>query len=459
MSDTADVVVVGAGLSGLECASAIVAGGVDDVLVVEVGGAHTGAPVEAPLEWGSTVPPHYTWERRALVVGGRSLSWHGVVLRLEEWALADPAWPGPARSALRGERPAAAGLYQQLEQDLADWVGGSLTPDRQGSAGVLASGRAVPTAVRPDGNGAWRAYTPLDRCSHWTGPGERAGQPRLRAGSQALDVVVRAGRVTGVRLRDIRTGDVETIATRAVVLAAGTLDNTRLVAQLAGTDRPQAFTGLNDHLVQGFVARLPAAALDWPRPAEVFEYAPRDDSRSNMFARTRALPGSPHDVLLDIWAMGEQLRSEQNVVSFPDTARLPWRGVVTPALTELDREVLAAQRRELSGLWASLSDGKAAALRLPDFLGAPFAFDQALTRVMSEPPAAPVGYCWPLGTVEHESGTLPLGGAHVGETGELVAAAGGYVVGPATFPRSGAANPSLTTLALARWTADRILTG
>ncbi|MCV7116735.1 FAD-binding protein, partial [Mycobacterium nebraskense] len=255
MSDTADVVVVGAGLSGLECASAIVAGGVDDVLVVETGGAHAGTAGAAPLRWGSTAPPHYSWDGRTSVVGGRSLSWHGVVLRLEAWALADQAWPDPARSALRGQSAGAVGLYDQVERDLADWAGGSLTPDRRGEgrlAGVLASGRAVPQAVRPDGNGGWRAYTPLDRCMHWTAPGERAGRPRLRAGCQVLNVVTRAGRVTGVRVRDMCTGDVEAVATRTVVLAAGTLDNTRLVAQLAGADRPPAFTGLNDHLVQGF---------------------------------------------------------------------------------------------------------------------------------------------------------------------------------------------------------------
>lgn len=458
MGESADVVVLGAGLSGLECASTIVAGGVDDVLVVEAGGARTGAAVTASPGWASTAPPHYVCNgRKRAVLGGRSLEWHGVVLRLEDWALADPAWPESARSALRGQPTGGGDFYEQVERELADWAGGSLIHQHQGQglARVLPSGRAVPQAVRPDG----RAYTPLDRCTGWTVPGGRTGQPRVRTECQALTVVTRAGRVTGVQVRDMRTGDVDTVTTRTAVLAAGTLDNTRLLAQLAGADRPPTFTGLNDHLVQGFVVRLQAAALGGPQPADAFEYMPGDESRSNVFARTRAVPGSPDEVLLDVWAMGEQLRSDHNVVSFPHTERVPWQGLVTPALSEADREVLAAQRHELTKLWTRLAGRRATDLHLPDFLGAPFAFDRALTRVMGEPPAAPVGYCWPLGTVEHESGTLPLGGAHVGEAGEVTAAAGGYVVGPATFPRSGAANPSLTTLALARWTAATLLTG
>ncbi|WP_292976618.1 GMC family oxidoreductase [Mycobacterium sp.] len=455
MGDTADVVVVGAGLSGLECASAVVAAGVHDVLVVDAAGAATATPPA----WGSTAPPHYVGVGRTPEVGGRSLHWHGVVLRLEEWALSDPAWPESARSALRGDAAGAAGLYEQVERELGDWAGGSLIRERADGFGVLASGRPVPQAVRPDGNGGRRAYTPLDRCLSWVAPGERAGRPRVRAGCQVLSVVARAGRVSGIVVRDMGTGDTATITTQTVVLAAGALDNTRLVAQLSGTDRPPTFSGLNDHLVQGFVVRLPAAALGWPRPVDAFEYVPDDGSRFSVFARTRLLPESPDEVLLDVWAMGEQVRSEGNVVSFPDTERVPWRAMVTPALTESDREVLVAQRRELTELWARLGGRTGTRLRFPDFMGAPLAFDRALTRLRGEPRGAPVGYCWPLGTVEHESGTLPLGGADVGETGELAAAAGGYVVGPATFPRSGAANPSLTTLALARWTAVRLLAG
>ena len=454
MSETADVIVLGAGLSGLEVACAIVAAGVDDVLVVEPGGACTGTAVAAPFGWASAAPPHYVYSGRRPVVGGRSLDWHGVVLRLEQWALADPVWPAPARSAL-------SILYAQVENDLADWAGDSLTRDREdgGLGWVLPAGRGVPQAVRPDGNGGWRAYTPLDRCSDWMAPGDRVGRPRVRAGCQALTVATRAGRVAGVQVKDLHAGETETIATTAVVLAAGTLDNTRLVAQLTHVDRPPAFTGLNDHLVQGFVVRLPAAALGWPHPADAFEYMPCQNSRSNLFARTHRVPGSPDEVLLDVWAMGEQLRSEHNVVSFPDAGRIPWRGQVRPGLSKPDRAVLAGQRRKLTELWTGLAGHRATMLRFSDFMGAPFAFDRAVARVMSEPLAAPVGYCWPLGTVEHESGTLPLGGAHVDDGGELTAAAGGHVVGPATFPRSGAANPSLTTLALARWTAARVLTG
>ena len=61
----------------------------------------------------------------------------------------------------------------------------------------------------------------------------------------------------------------------------------------------------------------------------------------------------------------------------------------------------------------------------------------------------------PLGAVDHEAGTLALS-AVVEEDGELAKGSGIFVVGPATFPRSGAANPSLTILALAARSAAAI---
>lgn len=460
----ADVVVVGAGLSGLECANAIVGAGVADVLVVEAGGPPSEDGVAARPWWVSALPPHYPPPSGRPAAGGRSLRWHGVVLRLEEWALADPCWPEPVRSALcHGPQGAAGGLYAQTERDLAAWSGGPLAatpPDSaRALARVLGSAADVPQAVRPDGPDGQRAYTPLDRWHGWLDRGSRPGLPRMRTGSRVLEVVTQAGRVTGVRVADVRTGSVEVIGAGTVVLAAGTLDNTRLVAQLEGK-RPRSFPGLNDHLVQGFVARLPAAALGLARPVEAFGYAPGDPwSRSNTFARIRSVPGDPENLLLDVWAMGEQVRSDGNSVSFPGSGEVPWRGVVTPALAGPDQEVLAAQRRRLARLWADVAGRRGDALGLPDYLTAPFPFDRALARARSGPVGVPVGYSWPLGTVEHESGTLPLGGADVDDGGRLRCVHGGYVVGPATLPRSGAANPSLTTLALARWTAGRLVVG
>ena len=59
----------------------------------------------------------------------------------------------------------------------------------------------------------------------------------------------------------------------------------------------------------------------------------------------------------------------------------------------------------------------------------------------------PVTWSNTLGTEDHEGGTLPLGGI-LDDDGEFRSVRGLYAAGPATFPRLGAANPSLTTLAL-----------
>lgn len=464
MSATADVVVVGAGMSGLECAVAIVAGGVDDVLVVDAGGDRHTQLAGSASPWHTTAPPHYQRQESSPAVGGRSLRWHGVVLRLEDWALADRAWPETVRAALCDGVNTGAALYEEVERDLAGWAGDSLTSD-DGTAArllvpVLGEARAVPLAVRRGPDDGWLAYTPLDRCRRWLDRADRPGVPRVRAGTRALDLVTRAGRVTGVWLGDVRTGEVELVSSGNVVLASGTLDNTRLVAQSLGGDQPRSFPGLNDHLVQGFVVRQPVAALGWSSPRDAFGYeAGGSGTRSNLFARVRRVPGNVGEVLLDVWAMGEQVRSDHNSVAFPEPRDVPWRGVVTPGLATRDDEVLAAQRQRLAQVWTDLAGAPLGPAGSPAFFGAPVTFQRACAEVMSGSPGVPVGYSWPLGTVDHESGTLPLGGAYVDETGGLTALAGGYVVGPATLPRSGAANPSLTTLALARWTALRLVAG
>ncbi|VBA40705.1 hypothetical protein LAUMK13_03192 [Mycobacterium innocens] len=455
----ADVVVIGAGLSGLELARTLVAAGVKDVLVLDAGEAPAVAAVPAAT-WRTTAPPHYSAAAAPDRVGGRSLRWHGVVLRLEDWAL-DASWPAPLRTALTGASgaPGAPSLYAEVERDLAAWAGGPLagrgadeTPELS-TAALGPSARPVPLATRPESDGATRAYTPLAECTEWLHRPEGSRLPRIRPGCRAVELVRDAGNVTGVRVAAAGTSEV--VPATAVVLAAGTLENTRLMARLPELDGGE-FTGLNDHLVQGFVVRLPAGAAGEGTLGDSLRYVAEPACRSNVFARVRPLP-TDNGVLVDVWAMGEQVRSAESRLSFPSGGRPP---TVVPGLAAADHEVLAGQRELLGRAWsavASVAGGGGHNLRFPDFRTEPRPFATAVEQVGSAPYRTPVSYAWPLGSVDHEAGTLPLGGEHVDAAGRVRLAAGAYVAGPSTFPRSGAANPSLTTLALARHAARTLV--
>lgn len=60
-----------------------------------------------------------------------------------------------------------------------------------------------------------------------------------------------------------------------------------------------------------------------------------------------------------------------------------------------------------------------------------------MMQVTGLPLGSPATYGWPLGSVDHEAGTLPLGGDLVDEHGGLRTVDGAYVVGPASFPVPG----------------------
>lgn len=440
-----DIVIVGGGMAGLELASALARRDVRGVAVVETGDSTDASAATRP---SSAAPPHYAAPARRARLGGRSLDWHGVVLRIEDDARRDPAWPPDVIAALDGR------FYTEVEADLARWAARRLDEPRTDAdttmVGLLsqwasAPAHPVPLAVRrdgqPEGAGApssWRAYSPLDALR---AVDAGAAQPTTVCGAAVAEVMVERGAARGVRLVN---GSVLTAPT--VVLAAGTLENARLTLRAVGGSRQ--VDGLCDHLVQGFVVAVPAAALG---------LAPGDDGfamvtgapgpQSNLFARCRASSGG--DAILDVWAIGEQRRPGSTVA--PAAHGL----AVSPRLSAADREVLAEQRAGLVELWRALRPTvTGATVEFGEFLRAPCTFDVAVASARAGAGRA-AGYSWPLGWVDHESSVLALGDL-LDPTGAVPGVAGLRVVGPATFPRPGAANPSLTTLALARLTAATI---
>lgn len=440
-----DAVVCGGGLAGLE-AALVLAERSADVLVVDPSPGDEGPG--RGVRHTSSRPPHYAAGTPVGVgLGGRSLLWHGVALRLEDWALDDPRWPVGVRSALR--RP--GGLYDEAVRDLESWSGTALDAPRSDgdlplcellrAAGCDAA-RPVPRAVRGGFDAEERPYTPA---RDWQA---RHGDA-TSYDSEVIEVLPQQRTGWRVRVADA-AGLQQQVDCRAVVLAAGTMENTRLAAQLLGLHE---LSGLHDHLVQGVVCVLPASRLALLPRRDGFAMVSGDaGSRGNLFVRTRALP-DPDLVLLDAWVMSEQLSSPSNVVRLRPSGGAPWRVEVAAAAAAEDQQALACGANWLQQVVGHLLPSGQPPLRLGGArLAEPRPFAVAREQALRGPVGQPHQYWWPLGTVDHEGGTLPLGGI-LDDVGQVRGHPGVYVVGPATFPRAGAANPSLTTIALARHTA------
>ncbi|MFI5527188.1 FAD-dependent oxidoreductase [Kitasatospora sp. NPDC051853] len=423
--------IVGAGLSGAAVARELDGRGVEYLLLEagpDLGTAHVGAAAETegladpaadpsfrPFD-GSPGSPYGPLAGYRARVGGRGLYWRGICLRIEERALAD--WPEPVRRALE-ER-----WYPEVEEELARWSGGALAAPRSADEERLlaevekAGHRAVPTprAVRFGEGGRWSAYAPVGAVD----------PARIRADSRVSRIAARPG---GGFLLDLPG---ERLAADGVVLAAGLFENARLVDGLLGR---RGELRIVDHVASGFVAVRPGVEHG-PRDASVYAgFHPA--ASSNLFVESLPAEGG---TLLDAWAMGEQVPEAAGVLA---EGRVSLDG---PARVLLDA-VTGGQRE----LLARLAEG----LGLGAVRGAGPGFDEALARAAAEPGMA-VGYLAGIGELDHESSGLALGGALVDEAGALRAAPGVHVVGPCLFPRAGAANPTLTSLALARYVAGSV---
>ncbi|GAB3058288.1 GMC family oxidoreductase [Micromonospora schwarzwaldensis] len=474
----ARVVIVGGGLAGLELARHLDVAGVDGVVVVEAGpdgdrrhvnAVHDpGAALDMWLDsdtaadlwrpWESATPPFYTRHgglRRRL--GGRSLYWHGVILPIEPWALASPPWPATVVTDLTESWNGGPGLYERVSDDLARWRSEVPAPPPPPPL-TVAGWRLQPTpkALRPAGRAGWEAYSPL---SYWTTPG-RAPSTRFRTDARVLGVLVDDGRAVGVRVVDGagHTGDVRC---DTVVLAAGTIENSRLAIQArhdVGVSSGSELSGLADHIEQGImvvldVDRLPPAIAELAL-ADSSHQMPVAGSRTRLFTRFYPLTGSDGKrVVLEAFATGEQVSDSYASVRCRVDARWPWPTTVHAGLSPADRDVVEEGRRILTAFWQDL----AALVGLPPGDVSFPSFDDPDRTVADVllglggdvEVGTPTGWCSLLGTVDHEGGTLPVGGL-LDERQEFRDIRGLYAVGPSTFARSGAANPSLTTLALSR---------
>ena len=490
--EACDVLVVGAGLAGLETAKQLDLRGATSVLVLETGPRaelrhlNTVFPPDRALRmwldtdtdphfhrsWKTLAPPHYMVSsgiRRR--VGGRSVYWYGVVLPVESWALTEDAWPTRVISDLTRSWAGGAGLYQRWLSHIDIWrAAGPVEPRTVVSenGAVLGDHRltTTPRATRRSRNhpDRWFAYSPLD---YWRDPdtGETLRETpgvTVRDHAEVIRIIVEAGRCRGAVVRDVRTGNVREVRSDNVVLAAGTLESSRLAIQAlhSAGELPRArLCGLNDHIVQGFFLRVPlsrARTLLEAVPAGSY-YEPCPSFLSNLFVDIT--PHSENEVLVDVRVTGEQEPTDEGYVECQTGQDAPWPVAVHASTSPRDKEMIRAQRAVLHDVWANLArlTGRLAhTLSFADFDRPVRTNAFVLPRTLATAELGrPSTWSSVLGSEDHEGGTLPLGRL-LTENQEFQRIEGLFAVGPSTFPRTGAANPSLTTLALAERLAARL---
>ena len=259
------IVVVGSGLSGLVVATELAKARLSPIVLIEAGGDF-GATHEA--QSGSAIPRHRPWGTPSAPffadgaglksrVGGRSLCWHGVVLRIDDGVLEDGGWPSEIPVELNGDGRAG---YAAVEASLARWCGRALDkwseeecpPSAIEEVSRLTGWQllSVPKAVQRVRPGAWKPFSPL---YEWTnGPHATIISDRV-----VTRCICSKDKCVGVEVKSAG-GSTSVIDARSVVLAAGTIENGRLLAQCSAGPGPGTIIlpNLTDHLVQGCMVPL-----------------------------------------------------------------------------------------------------------------------------------------------------------------------------------------------------------
>lgn len=254
----------------------------------------------------------------------------------------------------------------------------------------------------------------------------------------------------------------ESIRARQGILCCGAIENFRLCTGLqeeSSGDRGQRFTSeIVDHLVQGFICEVASESLDAVSSSRVAKsqlfVCDSFSAKSNLFISLE--PSTKETLIIDCWEMGEQKRQPNSIVTYaPSADRVPR---VQVSLCAEDNNLLAEQRERLKSIQASLSSILKLKIMSQEKyrFGAPqYTFRAANSAIDCSPMGTCIDYFCPLGTVDHESCTTSIGNV-VDEDMQVIGCKNVHVCGSSVFPRAGAANPSLTVLALARLLAQRL---
>jgi choline dehydrogenase-like flavoprotein len=432
-----NVLIVGSGMAGAGLARALTDLGSAEMQMVSAGGIQDSSVRPAWGDWSSRNTHYRPAPGVSGRIGGRSMAWYGVALPLPEEVLG--SWPEHVRRLL----PDA---YGSVERRLEAWKGAPLDrpecpADVKLSGTLSGSGepfRVVPTAAYwhtgPESS-IWRAYSPMDQLLTKPAKGFTLVDSR-----RVLWVEERRGRGFAVVSSDELTRATHMTTAKKVVLAAGTLENTRIFAQslerLAGT-RTVEWPGLVSKIKQGILTRPAAWMLEEFRPGDLaYLVSEHPELHANLFLELR--DDRSDRPYVDLWWFAEQSPGEDASITFKPEGPI-WEGTVACEIGPTDLQLIAERdaiaNRLLRDWHCPVAD-----FRLPAF--------SAKSEAQAALSDGAVRYLNQVGLSDHESGTVKLG-CHLDHKSMSVLVDQLYVMGPASFPRLGAVNPSLTILALA----------
>lgn len=477
--DKINILILGGGMSGLELAKHLNNREVENIVVIEAGPAddynHINAGKEfqradelwknedldqyAYRSWQSLSEPHYskgTCLRRR--VGGRSLYWHGVILPIEAETL--KYWPAKIVSDLTEKWLEGTSLYTQVQSEILAWAEKSYDADYRFKFANFEF-KVTPQATRTLGDaGRWEAYSPL---SYWKQDNKLRTTPRIITGYEAVALIIINGKCIGAKLRDMASNEIRHVLADKCVLALGTIENSRLAAQAlydSGGLTERKLTGLVDHIVQGFNVTIEhnkvpdiIQTLMESHPDTLFFSPSLCGERFNLFF---TINKSDLGIELEAWTMGEQIPSiHTNISIATNSETLPIS--ISCNLGYVDNTLIKKEKYELNIFWHEVCNNAKIPFEPLDFQAGFIIHARTMGDVhnhMRSPSRivnynVPITWVSPLGTENHEGSTLPLGEI-LNDNHEFKKINNLFAIGPSTFPRPGAANPSLTTLALSR---------
>jgi choline dehydrogenase-like flavoprotein len=390
---------------------------------------------------------------QAVCLGGRSVVWGGVALRMRGWEFTGwPAglgdelhatWYPRAEALMAAAPPPSDGYAERLCRVLRPLFGGGMTA----SPTPMAVRYAHPPAL--DAGFFSTADLLVERHLAEGYPGRK---PTVALQHQARWLQVAGGSVVACHVDDLAAGVRTTVRGRVFVVAAGTVESARLL-QVSGLGQPFAGRGITDHAVcycrfaipsssphysAAGAARVTLQPVAWQSHSYnvlvavnsglfLSRYASGGIEWLDEAVRQRAVIGEVvflhHCPLLDSNAVGP---TDPN---WEGPMRLSMRP--QPLADAVRRECDEVAARVIRGLGGIPLDGEPVRCTLA-----------------------------PLGNVAHEVGTLRmaagLGQGVVGSDLRAHGLANLYVCDLSVFPNSPAANPSLTLVALALRLADTI---